>query len=164
MSMPGKETGDSLGTFVVTAYNIAHENDHPDQPKVQAKGLGREYGTRFLQDILMQGSGVDRDGRLIQIDWSKGSPGTPETTPFRYTQRIAGAAGRPVRDGVSIAVDPSVIPLGSWVCIDQVGWRRADDAGGKIVGKHIDLFMLAPRTDVMRWGRRNLAVWKEKEK
>jgi len=156
----GMEKGESLGTFKVTAYNIAHESDHPSHPRVPARGLDREYGRAFLVDVIMQGSGVDREGRLIQVDWSKGRPGNAESTWFCYVQQIRGASGRPIEDGVSIAVDPAVIPLGEWVHIEDVGWRRADDTGGRIVGKSIDLFMLVPRSEALTWGRRRLRVWK----
>lgn len=44
----------------------------------------------------------------------------------------------------TIAVDPSVIPLGTWVEINipGVGWQsfRAEDTGSHVKGKHIDIF------------------------
>ena len=40
----------------------------------------------------------------------------------------------------SVAVDPSVIPLGSQIYIDGVGYRRADDTGGGVRGHHIDIW------------------------
>lgn len=40
----------------------------------------------------------------------------------------------------SVAVDPSVIPLGSEIYIDGVGTRRADDTGGGVHGHHIDIW------------------------
>lgn len=39
----------------------------------------------------------------------------------------------------TVAVDPEVIPLGSWVVIGDV-WYRAEDTGGAIVGNRIDIF------------------------
>lgn len=40
----------------------------------------------------------------------------------------------------TIAVDPSVIPLGSWVMINGVEYR-AEDVGGGVNGNHIDIFV-----------------------
>jgi 3D (Asp-Asp-Asp) domain-containing protein len=158
---PERQVGRSLGAFMVTAYNIANEGDHAATPSVNARGLNHHYSRAFLRDIIMQGSGVDNGGRFIQIDWSHGAPTTPENTRFRYVDSVVGGAGRGIENGVSIAVDPAVIPLGSWVWIDTIGWRRADDTGGRIHGNHIDLFMLVPRRDAVRWGTRHLRVCAE---
>lgn len=49
------------------------------------------------------------------------------------------AIGTSVTAGRTIAVDPSVIPLGSWVYIEGIGWRVAEDTGGAIRGQKIDL-------------------------
>jgi 3D (Asp-Asp-Asp) domain-containing protein len=55
------------------------------------------------------------------------------------------ASGRPVEDGVTIAVDPDVIPLGSWVEVmfpdGRVEKRRADDTGSAIKGRHVDIYV-----------------------
>ena len=41
----------------------------------------------------------------------------------------------------TVAVDPRVIPLGSRIYIAGVGERIAEDTGGKIKGKKLDLFL-----------------------
>lgn len=55
------------------------------------------------------------------------------------------ASGRMATPGVSVAVDPSVVPLGSDVLVDygdgEIHYYRADDVGGSIKGNHIDLCM-----------------------
>jgi 3D (Asp-Asp-Asp) domain-containing protein len=40
----------------------------------------------------------------------------------------------------SIAVDPSVIPLGTQIFVPGIGVRTADDTGGAIVGDHVDIW------------------------
>ncbi|HEX5267049.1 MAG TPA: 3D domain-containing protein [Acidimicrobiales bacterium] len=40
----------------------------------------------------------------------------------------------------SVAVDPAVIPLGTKIYIDGVGYRTADDTGGSVTGHHIDIW------------------------
>jgi 3D (Asp-Asp-Asp) domain-containing protein len=56
------------------------------------------------------------------------------------------ASGAPVLEGTTIAVDPSVIPLGTMVKIDSTfpgisGIYQAQDTGGAIVGNVIDIYM-----------------------
>ncbi len=60
--------------------------------------------------------------------------------------------------GVTIAVDPRVIPLGTKVYIDGVGTRIAQDTGGAIKGKRIDVFM-SSHSEALQWGRRSKQVW-----
>ncbi len=50
------------------------------------------------------------------------------------------ASGRQALPKHTIAVDPHLIPLGSLVYIDGIGYRVAEDVGGAIRGKHIDIF------------------------
>lgn len=50
------------------------------------------------------------------------------------------ASGAKVMEGRTIAVDPSVIPMGWWVYIDGLGYRKAEDTGGAIKGKKIDVY------------------------
>lgn len=49
------------------------------------------------------------------------------------------ALGTKLKPGTTIAVDPSLIPLGSKVWIEGYGIRTAEDTGGAIKGKHIDM-------------------------
>ncbi len=54
--------------------------------------------------------------------------------------------GGPIVPGRTIAVDKSVIPLGTWVYIniEGQGWQkfRAEDTGSGVNGKHIDVAVL----------------------
>ena len=152
--------GESLGEFKVTAYNIANESDYPDTDKIKDPGLSESYNRKFLQDIRMQGSGIDRQGRKIQLAWKPGAKGVPKS--YRYVPEIKTTSGYDLLDGVSIAVDPSEIRLGTWVYIETVGWRKATDTGTKVKGKHIDLFKAVTRAQALAWGSKNLCVWKEK--
>jgi len=51
------------------------------------------------------------------------------------------ALGTVPATGRTVAVDPHVIPLGSKIHIEGVGERIAEDTGGKIKGKRLDLFL-----------------------
>ena len=55
----------------------------------------------------------------------------------KYLQTKTGTTPSALR---TIAVDPAVIPLGSLVYIEGIGWRLAEDTGRLITGHHIDIF------------------------
>lgn len=48
--------------------------------------------------------------------------------------------GTTVEEGRTIAVDPKVIPLGWWVYIEGIGFRKAEDTGSAIKGRKIDVY------------------------
>lgn len=50
------------------------------------------------------------------------------------------ASGTRVTEGRTIAVDPNVIPIGWWVYIEGLGFRRAEDTGGAIKGNKVDVY------------------------
>lgn len=67
----------------------------------------------------------------------------------------------PVRDpdGIStIAVDPSIIPLGSKVYIPGYGLAIASDTGGLIKGNRIDLF-LNSEDECINWGIQTVSLY-----
>ncbi|MDQ1236561.1 uncharacterized protein YabE (DUF348 family)/3D (Asp-Asp-Asp) domain-containing protein [Paenibacillus sp. SORGH_AS306] len=51
------------------------------------------------------------------------------------------ASGARVTEGRTIAVDTSVIPMGWWVYIEGIGFRRAEDTGSAINGNKIDVYI-----------------------
>jgi len=65
---------------------------------------------------------------------------------------FADGPSKPLRYYRSIAVDPDLIPLGSMVYIDAYrntaghGWFRAEDVGGAIIGRHVDVYRKPPKS------------------
>jgi hypothetical protein len=80
-------------------------------------------------------------------DWSNG-------TGVKYVPPPSGISfapgqSRPLAYLRSVAVDPSLIPFGSHIFIPAYqsingGWFEADDTGGAIIGRHIDVFRPPP--------------------
>lgn len=75
------------------------------------------------------------------------------------------ASGAPVQAGVSCAVDPALIPLGSTVWVDygdgELHEYIAQDVGAWIAGGHIDL-AVATHDEALQLGRQTATVyWKE---
>ena len=72
------------------------------------------------------------------------------------------ASGRKATPGVTVAVDPNVIPLGSDVLVDygdgEIHYYRADDTGGAVKGNHIDL-CVGSHEEALQLGRRTATVY-----
>jgi 3D (Asp-Asp-Asp) domain-containing protein len=89
------------------------------------------------------------DGLTFPLEnggWSNGV-GARYVPPPGIT--FAPGPSRPLAYLRSVAVDPRVIPLGSHIFIPSYqsingGWFEADDTGGAIVGRHIDVFRPPP--------------------
>lgn len=84
---------------------------------------------------------------------------TMEATAYSIEEgRTTTASGISLLDNpMVIAVDPSVIPLGSRVYVEGYGEAIAADTGGAIVGNIIDIH-LPTIAKCMEWGRRTVQV------
>lgn len=86
-----------------------------------------------------------------------------EAVVTAYTKNDPGMNGRGItftgtlaRPGVA-AVDPEVIPLGSVIYVPGYGYARAEDTGGAIKGRKVDLYF-EDRNAALEWGRKELEV------
>lgn len=72
------------------------------------------------------------------------------------------ASGVRATPGVTVAVDPDVIPLGADVLVDygdgDIKYYRADDVGGAVKGNHIDL-CVGSHQEAVELGRKTATVW-----
>lgn len=81
-----------------------------------------------------------------------------EFTCVAYSGDGITSTGVKPKVGRTIAVDPKVIPYGSKVYIEGIGTRIAEDCGGGIKGKMIDIFM-SSNAECIKHGRRKLKVY-----
>ncbi|HZY98457.1 MAG TPA: ubiquitin-like domain-containing protein [Candidatus Baltobacteraceae bacterium] len=121
-------------------------------PRIVADGVD-EYDAfaRF------EARGVERTAYIAQS--------ALEMVATAYTAACAGcsgitAIGRPAGHGI-VAVDPSVIPLGTHLFIPGYGLAIAGDTGGAIHGYRIDLGFNSERA-AMLFGRRQVTVYRLK--
>lgn len=109
------------------------------QNKIVVKGTGQVYASRGGESITYK-------KKLNCIATA-------------YSNHSTTATGRmPVRNngGLStIAVDPSVIPLGSKVFVEGYGYAIAADTGGAIKGNKIDIY-LNSSSECNAWGVRSV--------
>lgn len=116
-----------------------------------------EVTKEFAAQLALQGTGQLKDGRVINI-WGRCSC---ERSPcFKVTSSKWGTAGngRPLQPFRTVAVDPRVIKLGTLLHVPLLEGRTmpgrapwggfvhdgcviADDTGGGITGKQLDLFV-----------------------
>lgn len=107
---------------------------------------------RWDEDV----NAVPPEGKYVRALRVRATAYMPIDTPMeggRYT-----FTERDGRSAHGVAVDPSVIPLGSHVWVPGYGHARADDIGGAIDGRRIDLRMQTYR-EMDDWGVRRVTVY-----
>ncbi|MZP29266.1 DUF348 domain-containing protein [Heliobacterium undosum] len=77
-------------------------------------------------------------------------------TAYTHTGRNTASGAYP--EVGMVAVDTTVIPMGSRLYVEGYGFARAADRGSAIVGERIDLFMESPE-EARRWGKRTTKVY-----
>jgi hypothetical protein len=150
--------------FALRFYWLAEEQGYqPDEEHVPLYSrdgffIGA-YPARFVESLLMEGSGVLGDGRLINYSGRCGygvgtcyEPLDEEAFPFGR-----GAGQRALVPFKSVAVDPRLVPIGEPLYIPEFdglvmpdgsvhdGCVRADDTGGNIKKRKMDFFVATYR-------------------
>lgn len=96
-----------------------------------------------------EGEGEWKQFRLTYYDDSEATPTNSHPSDPYYG---ITASGRPSQEGLTIATDPNVIPLGTWVLLKwpdgRIEKRRADDTGGAIKGMKIDYYVPKVTSDM----------------
>lgn len=97
--------------------------------------------TPTVKEVSIKGVNFDAKEILTNVTLTAYSAG------FESTGKNAGDdqfgitfSGTKVVEGRTIAVDPKVIPIGWWVYIEGLGFRRAEDKGSAVKGKKIDVY------------------------
>jgi 3D (Asp-Asp-Asp) domain-containing protein len=150
-----------------TWNNLTSDIIHP--------GLDLIIYTDLPNNATVQAESLPTTAQAVQPNPAPTAPAettNPETTgkeitveATAYTAECEGCSGT-TRTGVDlkanpdakvIAVDPSVIPLGSKVYVEGYGYATAEDTGGAIKGNRIDVFVPGHDT-ALQWGRKQVKV------
>ncbi|WII37661.1 3D domain-containing protein [Paenibacillus thiaminolyticus] len=127
--------------------------------KVKTKQVNQvvAYGTKKEPEVaVLSVSGGSNSGGSVDFNYKKVLKNV-ELTAYTEQEGSAGAktaSGAIVSEGRTIAVDPDVIPLGWWVYIEGIGFRRAEDTGGAVKGNIIDVYFDSSST-VRKFGRKH---------
>jgi 3D (Asp-Asp-Asp) domain-containing protein len=120
---------------------------------ITERGRRAQFGRGGIFAPFWRAAGYWRNGSggvTFPLDaggWYDGE-GKKYVAPANIT--FAPGQSKPVRYYRSVAVDPTLIPLGSLVYVpaykplNKDGWFRADDVGGAIKGRHIDVYRRPP--------------------
>ncbi len=95
------------------------------------------YGRKIVTRTLKTPDGAItywRRIRMLATSYSKSTAGVSPDRPWYGITRL----GLPMRHGI-VAVDPRVIPLGTYVYVPGYGKGYAADTGSRILGRRIDL-------------------------
>ncbi len=123
--------------------------------------LSSETITEPVNEVLQRGVGGVVSGKhgsfnfSYYIDVTATAYGDYDELRYTYSGTVA-------KEGV-IAVDPTVIPLGTKVYVKgdygDYGYCSADDIGSGIKGFHIDIFMECSREEMLEFGIRKMRVY-----
>jgi 3D (Asp-Asp-Asp) domain-containing protein len=167
-----------LGAFEITFYYVIGEEEIAKKPPRDARNsaelasiseteVSTLYDARcapiaqvqpeFAAALALQGTGKLNDGRVLNI-W--GNCSCPHSPCFAVTANQWGTAGsgKPLQPFRTVAVDPKVIKVGSWLYVPLLEGRTmpgrapwggfvhdgcvvAEDTGGGIDGHQLDLFV-----------------------
>ena len=142
-------------TMVVTEgkegkAKVTYKVTYVDGVESSRSEISRETLTAAVDKVVANGTRINFDGQSY----------SRKLVVKAYAYHTGGgwtAMSTPARVG-EIAVDPSVIPLGSEVYIEGVGARRAEDTGGDIIGNTIDIYM-GSKAECESWGVRYVTIY-----
>ncbi|MFS0673850.1 ubiquitin-like domain-containing protein [Ornithinibacillus sp. 179-J 7C1 HS] len=155
----GKEKVISAGEegSVVKTYEITYENGKEVDRELVSEEVTKESKNRIVA------VGTKEPQNLVALSSGSGKEFT--MTASAFTALCSGCSGY-TATGLNlkanpnmkvIAVDPSVIPLGTRVWVEGYGEAIAGDTGGHIVGNRIDIHV-PTKADAYQWGVRKVKV------
>lgn len=156
--------------LVEKKFEVVKENGKEVSRKLVSEKLVKEsqdkiinVGTKVLVAQVSRGSSSSNSSATASAAPSGGREFYVSSTA--YTASCNGCSGH-TATGINlksnpnvkvIAVDPSVIPLGTKVYVEGYGYAVAADTGGAIKGNKIDVFFPS-KSDAYRWGRKTIKV------
>lgn len=136
---------------------VTYEVVYKDGVETARKAKSTKTISEPKNEVIVKGTGT-----ILTASRGKGSgKKTISCSATAYSGHSSTSSGRmPTRDinGLStIAVDPTVIPIGSKVYVDGYGYAVAADTGGAIKGNKIDVYFDS-EGECSSWGRKQVQV------
>ena len=128
---------------------VTYQVTYIDGKETERKEISRETLTKAVDKVIANGTRINYNGKTYSRKLV--------VKAYAYTGGGRTAMGTRARVG-EIAVDPSVIPLGTNVYIEGVGPRRAEDTGGNIKGNTLDIYM-DTQSQCLSWGARYVTIY-----
>ena len=164
----GYPLAENLG-FRLRFYWLAREGDFDESDEIQGSDVDEvdlytrdgmfigAYSYKFAWHLRMEGSGLLLDGRVLNThgNCKFGLGKCFETLDVDRHPFGRGAGRRPLVPFKSVAVDPTLIPIGEPLYIPELdgimlpdgsihdGCVRADDTGGGIKKRKMDFFVVS---------------------
>lgn len=163
----GAAGGRSLGTFRNTYYDFPAESEFAGEPvtvnDARCKPIA-EVARGFYEALCVQGSGLLRSGRPVSFakrdcECAEVCPRTGQKICFEALDPLKfpwgrGALGTAITPLLTVAVDDTVVPMGTPIYVPEFdglpldparsavhdGCFIAQDRGMKVKGQHIDVF------------------------
>jgi uncharacterized protein YabE (DUF348 family)/3D (Asp-Asp-Asp) domain-containing protein len=150
---------------VLERYEVVYINGKPASKKLVDTKKLRDWkdhivavGTARMTAVSRSADSTGRASRVAKVEGDINARKTLRVKMTAYSPHAAStgknpgdegyavtASGATAKEGRTIAVDPSVVPLGWWVYIEGYGFRKAEDTGGAIKGNRMDLFFASER-------------------
>jgi 3D (Asp-Asp-Asp) domain-containing protein len=154
------ETGDRLGTYKLTYYWLPSETRGGRRIQLYNKVCKpvAKVSRSFARRMRLEGGGKLRDGRVLTYSGACSCPNSPcYRTARRGHSWGTGVRERPLSPFRSVAVDPTRVSIGTVLYISELdgltmpgrapwggfvhdGCVVADDQGGGVRGRQLDLF------------------------
>ena len=124
-----------------------------DRAETALAALARSHDAMLAATEKAPSVGTKGWGRRFTI--TKYLPNSPAYGKFNdgFTATMTKADPR----ARIVAVDPKLVPYGSWVWIEGLGWYRAEDCGSAIKGYRLDV-LTATERDAMKYGKQDRFV------
>lgn len=139
-------------TIMLQIHTVPSKTQALVEPQSTIPTISGRYRPREYVPYVASRGNVMRVVATAYTNYDPGMPGHGIT-----------ASGAKTKEFHTIAVDPKIIPLGSWVYISifkeapNKGWFKAEDTGGAIKGKRIDIYMEV-RKEALEFGVQPLTI------
>lgn len=167
-----EQTAQSLSSSMIysltegKAFKLV-KNDILNKEKIEKEKVAKVEAIKKEQAAKEKADAIKKQAELENKKPKNTKPEgqtiTMEATAYSCNEGFIGggnltAMGQDLRvDPMAIAVDPSVIPLGTKLYVEGYGEAVASDTGGAIKGNIIDLHF-SDVSQCINWGRRQVAV------